>query len=336
MTAASVTSISIVVPVYSGSAYVRELANEINNVRTSLASQHLPVAINELIFVDDSARDGSPEIIDGLASEHSWITALHLSRNYGQHSATIAGILHSSGDWVATMDEDLQHPPNRLVELLTRAILNRADIVYASPNKPVHQARFRDWSSRGVKRLMQWMTGNPQIRDVNSFRLLRGDVARCSASVAMHDTYFDVNLMWFSERVQVVEMDLVDKRFISTGKSGYRLKTLVAHAWRMLFSGQIRILQASTVLGMVVTVLSMMTACFIVLLKLTYPAAITVRGWPSLMVAITFFGGLILLLLGVALQYLSALVLRAHGRPTFFVIDRSRDDALRTALEALP
>ena len=65
----------------------------------------------ELILIDDAAVDASPTIVDDLEADHAWVTALHLMRNFGQHAATIAGVLHSSGDWIVTMDEDLQHPP---------------------------------------------------------------------------------------------------------------------------------------------------------------------------------------------------------------------------------
>lgn len=322
------TTVSIVVPVYAGEEYLGALAREVLALRQAWAESGAPIALTELIFVDDSARDGSPDIIDTLAREHDWIVALHLSRNYGQHGATIAGILHTSGDWVVTMDEDLQHPPDRVPELLRAAVENRADIVYARPITPVHGAKIRDWTSVLFKRFLQWITGNRSVRDINSFRLLRGEIARSSASVAMHDTYFDVNLTWFSQRIIAVPMALQDQRFMRTGKSGYRLRTLLAHAWRMLFSSHLQILQLSTVLGLSTVAITILIVVGVTLWKLIFPSSIPVQGWTSLIVVLSFFGGVTMFMLGVALQYLSTLVLRAHGKPAFFVIDRSRDEEL--------
>jgi glycosyltransferase involved in cell wall biosynthesis len=321
------TTVSIVVPVYAGEEYLSRLVDEVVTLRAVWQASHAPIELVELILVNDGAKDGSPELMDTLASNNAWIP-LHLARNYGQHAATIAGILHSSGDWIATIDEDLQHPPGRIPELLRHVVEQRADIAYARPTSAVHGAKLRDWTSIGFKRLLQWITGNPNLKYVNSFRLLRGDIARNSAGVAMHDTYFDINLTWFTERIIAVPMELRDERFIRTGKSGYRLKTLLAHAWRMLFSSHLKVLQLSTVLGLFTVTLSILITIGITVTKLISPSSITVQGWPSLAMIACFFGGITMFMLGVTLQYLSALVLRAHGKPAFFVIDRSRDEIL--------
>src|SRR3954454_1261498 len=223
---ASQTTISIVVPVYAGEGFLPALVEQVLALRDGWAASGAPMVLAELVLVDDSARDGSPELIDRLAREHDWVVALHLSRNYGQHAATVAGILHTSGDWVVTLDEDLQHPPQNVPELLRHAVQQGADIVYARPVAAVHGAKMRDWTSVGFKRFLQWLTGVPSLRDISSFRLLRGEVARSSASVATHDTYFDVNLTWFTQRIIGVPMQLRDERFMQTGSE----RLPVAHA----------------------------------------------------------------------------------------------------------
>ena len=325
-------TLSVVVPVYAGEDYLPKLVAEVQALQVSWQKRGAPIALTELILVDDSARDGSAALVDLLAQEHDWIIPLHLARNYGQHGATVAGILYSSGDWVATIDEDLQHPPSRIPDLLQQAVRQHVDIAYANPTNPVHQAKVRDWSSVAYKRLLQWVTGTPSLRHVNSFRLLRGDVARSSASVAMHDTYFDVNLTWFTNRIIGVPMELRDERYTRTGKSGYRLRTLVSHAWRMLFSSDLKILQLSTGLGMLTLAMSFFLAVGIILAKSLAPAVVAVKGWASLVVIISFFGGITMVMLGITLQYLSTLILRAHGKPAFFIVNRSKDFELQDFL----
>ncbi|MEE4209834.1 MAG: glycosyltransferase, partial [Parvularcula sp.] len=156
-------TISIVVPVYSGEAYLERLAGQVDALRKTYAQHATGVEIAELIFVDDAARDGSSAIIDKISQTYPWVVALHLSRNYGQHPATIAGILHSSGDWIVTLDEDLQHPPFRITDLLAKAFEDEADVVYARPTGGVHEAAVRDTSSRLVKRVMHWVTGEKNL-----------------------------------------------------------------------------------------------------------------------------------------------------------------------------
>lgn len=322
--------ISIVVPVYAGEAYLERLINAIETVRHTWEAQDAPMSISELIMVNDAARDGSADVLELLAKTRPWIVSLTLSRNFGQHAATIAGILHSSGDWVVTLDEDLQHSPNRIEDLLRCAAAKQADVVYARPaSVDVHGKAWRDGSSRTFKRLMEWLTGNPTLHLFNSFRLMRGDIARATASVCSHNTYFDIALSWFTQRIEATTMDLSDERFTATGKSGYNLKSLVNHAQKMLFSSQLRFLTFGLWIGVGLFGISIVSGLYFSLVRLITPEAIPVQGWTSLFVVMTMSAGLLAAMLGLCLQYLATLVLKAHGRPTFFTIDRSSDQTLQ-------
>lgn len=317
--------VSVVVPVYCGSDYLEALVAALDDLRRDWQAQGAPFSLAEVIFVDDAAIDDSGNKIDHLAREHSWIVPLHLSRNFGQHPATIVGILHSSGDWVVTMDEDLQHRPEVIATLLRKAVTEHADIVYANPVSGVHDAAVRDWTSRSFKRMMQWLTDNPNLSSFNSFRLIRGPVARAAASVCSHDTYLDITLGWFTQSIRSIRVEMKDERYIKTKRSGYSLKSLLSHGWRMIFSSQIKLLRIGSVLGLAAMVLSVLAAVYFLTVKLFFPSDIQVQGWTSLFLAITFFGGLSAFMLGIVLQYLSSMILKVHGKPTFFTIDRSGD-----------
>ncbi|RCW81069.1 glycosyltransferase [Paracoccus lutimaris] len=317
--------ISVVVPVYCGSDYLEALVAALDELRREWQAQGAPFSLAEAIFVDDAAIDDSGSKIDRLAREHSWIVPLHLARNFGQHPATIVGILHSSGDWVVTMDEDLQHRPEVITTLLRKAVSEHADIVYANPASAVHDAAIRDWTSRSFKRMMQWLTDNPNLSSFNSFRLIRGPVARAAASVCSHDTYLDITLGWFTQSIRTIRIEMKDERYIKTKRSGYSLKSLLSHGWRMIFSSQIKLLRIGSVLGLAAMVLSVLAAVYFLTVKLFFPSDIAVQGWTSLFLAITFFGGLSAFMLGIVLQYLSSMILKVHGKPTFFTIDRSGD-----------
>ncbi|MEO1362187.1 MAG: glycosyltransferase family 2 protein [Pseudomonadota bacterium] len=324
------TTISIVVPVYAGADHLEALMDEIRKLKTDLDAQTAPVRLAEVIFVDDASKDGSDKVLQQLAKDTPWVVHLSLSRNFGQHAATVAGILHSSGDWVATLDEDLQHPPERVLDMLRRAIGTGADVVYANAKSGVHDAAIRDLTSRVFKRFMQWLTGNPKLKYFNSFRLMRGSIGRAVSSVCSHDTYFDVNLSWYTQRIEVEWMELKDERYIQTGKSNYSFRSLLGHAWRMLFSSHIKVLRLGAMIGFIVLGISVLGTVLLLTRELLYPDAVQVQGWTSLILSIMFFGGLSVLMLGIALQYLSTMILKSHGKPTFFVVDRSADADLAT------
>jgi undecaprenyl-phosphate 4-deoxy-4-formamido-L-arabinose transferase len=317
-----------VVPVYSGADYLAALIAEIERVRAGWSDGGAPLRLVEAVLVDDAAIDSSPTIADRLAGDKGWVTVIHLARNFGQHPATIAGILHTSGDWIITLDEDLQHPPGRIEDMLRIAVRDGHDIVYANPKSPVHQSHMRDFGSRLYKRLMQSVTGNSQIASFNSFRLVRGSIARAASSVCGHDTYFDLSLSWFTARVAVLPMDLKDQRYIRTKSSGYNFSSLVAHARRMMMSSGARVMRSASLLGLLFIGMSIVGGLGLVLYHLLYEAtSVLVRGWSSLILAVVFCSGFIIFLLGIVLEYIALLVLHAHGKPIFFIADR-RSDAI--------
>jgi glycosyltransferase involved in cell wall biosynthesis len=321
-------TLSVVVPVYQGAQHLAGLVAALAGVRSRLEAEDSPVRLAEAFFVDDGAIDESAAVLAALQARHSWLTIIQLSRNFGQHPATIAGILHCSGDWIASLDEDLQHDPKYLVPLLQHAVCEAVDIVYAKPLGAVHKSWLRDLGSAGFKSLMSRLTGDPHVRDFNSFRMMRGGIARAAASVCAHDPYFDVALSWFTDRIGTLPVEMTDRRYAEQKRSGYTLGSLGRHAGRMLASSRLTYLRLGSVVGVVALVGSVLMSLAVVGIKLLQPAAIQARGWVSLVILISFFGGLISLLAGILVELTSNLVARARGKPTFFVVDRSRDAAL--------
>jgi glycosyltransferase involved in cell wall biosynthesis len=235
--------ISTITPVYRGCRTLAALVDELNVVRRQLVNNGGPVRLAEAIFVDDASEDGSGEALYALAREHEWIRVVTLSRNFGQHAATMAGILHASGDWIVTLDEDLQHHPRFILSLLERAVSGQHDIVYARPQTPPHKSVYRDASSALYKRVLGKLSGNPHVSMFNSFRMIRGSVARGASAVAADQTYFDVAVGWFTSRVSTLELPLVDVRYAEERESGYGWRTLLSHARRMLMSSDIKVVR---------------------------------------------------------------------------------------------
>ncbi|MDQ7832243.1 MAG: glycosyltransferase family 2 protein [Desulfovibrionaceae bacterium] len=323
-------TLSTVTPVYSGAAYLPGLVERLEAVRLAFERDGAPVRLAESVFVDDGAVDDSAAVLDALAARHPFVRVIHLARNFGQHPATAAGILHTCGDWVVTLDEDLQHPPEMIESLLRKAAFEGADIVYVHPSQAVHKNLVRDLGSRSIKKILALVTGNEGIRHISSFRLLRGSVARAASSVCSHDTYFDIALTWFTDKVRAISAPLRDDRHIQSGKSGYTLRKLLSHARRMVLSTHTKILRAGGLLGLAMFLLSLLFTAYLVFNAFFPIQVIEVKGWTSTMIAIMFIGGITLFLLGIVLEYVSIVLLHTQGKPVFFVVDRSRDALLRT------
>ncbi|MCF6262302.1 MAG: glycosyltransferase [Xanthomonadales bacterium] len=322
-------SLNTVTPVYAGAEYLPQLVNKIEALRDRWAVSEIPLELTEAIFVNDASIDNSLEILYTLQESRPWIRIINLSRNFGQHQATIAGILHSSGDWVITLDEDLQHDPIFIDEMLQHTINQKRDITFANPDSSVHKNIIRDWGSSIYKNLVARITGNRHVKKFNSFRLIRGDIARGAASVCAHGTYLDVVLCWFTDKISAVSLPLVDQRFVESGNSGYTLRKLFSHARRLIISSEAKVLRFGALIGFIAIFIAIIFGLNIFYDKLFSPESIPVQGWTSLILTVLFFSGLITILVGIVLEYISVIVLHIQGKPTFFVVDRRSDKALR-------
>ena len=322
--------LTTVTPIYAGREYLPELVDRLERLRSDWQQDKAPVELYEAIFVDDASQDGSLDTLYELQESRNWLRVISLSRNFGQHQATVAGILHSSGDWVATLDEDLQHDPRFIVELLAKAIESTGDIVYALAETAVHKSVYRDLSSKLFKKIVSLLTGNHHIEKFNSFRLVRAPVARAASSICSHGTYFDIALCWFTDRVQAVSLPLKDNRYAESRKSGYTFRKLLSHARRLVISSEVKVIRLGTSIGLFAMLVALLLAARTLTLKLLDPGAIPIQGWTSLFLVSLFFGGLLALMMGVALEYISVILLHIQGKPTFYSIDRRSDIQLRS------
>lgn len=318
-------SLATVTPVYSGIEYLPRLIQEIATLRDKWLADDFPVSLDEAVFVNDDSSDGSLEVLYQLQEQYSWVNIVNLSRNFGQHQATVAGLLHTASDWVVTLDEDLQHDPRYIETLLEATILNGKDVCYANPEESVHQSWLRDWGSRGWKAIVAKITGNPHVRDFNSFRLMRGNLARAAASACAHGTYFDIALCWFTVRIVALKLPLKDERYIQGNSSGYTFSKLLSHARRLVMSSETKALRLGAIIGFIAIGIATFVGGKILLDKLITPEAIPVQGWTSLILTVLFFSGLITVLLGVILEYISVILLHTQGKPTFFEVNRQSD-----------
>jgi glycosyltransferase involved in cell wall biosynthesis len=321
-------TMSVVVPVYSGEKYLVDLVDQIDKLKAKWQKQGLDLLISEAIFVLDSPVDESRKILQEQTPGHTWIRLVDLSKNYGQHSATVAGILYSSGDWVVTMDEDLQHQPQEIETLLQKACKKNVDVVYALPKKAVHGGGYRDRFSRWAKFIIAKFSGNPFVRNFNSFRLIRGDIARAASSICAQYTYFDVALTWFTNRIDTVSIEMSDERYKSQKRSGYRFSTLIQHAKRLILTSDFRVLRITTSVAFLAFVAALALGVWVLYSRFFAPHPVEIQGWASIMIVILAFGSVGLFILGLIVEFLHMSMLQLQGKPAFFVVNRSSDSKL--------
>lgn len=319
--------LSMVVPVYSGEHFLEDLVTELMMLSEFLQAHDAPLRVGEIVFVDDESRDDSGKVLKKLEESNPLVSVVTMSRNFGQHGATIGGILHTTGDWVITLDEDLQHRPHEIPRLLAAAVTSELDLVYGYPSGRAHSV-FRDWASRSSKRAIAAISGAEQLTIASSFRLVRGSVARAAASTASHHAYLDVALSWFTTRATRIEIDTVDIRTQNGEASGYSFRRLLGHMRRALTTGDMRALRLVGGVGLIGVVAAVVLSIRFLVLILAGDLDRTAIGWPSTFAALLFFGGIIVTQLVVLAEYSVSSALHLRGKPAYFAVDRSNDAAL--------
>ena len=310
-------SISVVVPVYSGENTIRGLVDEISAL---IPVQHTPSGLEYLVesvvLAWDHGPDSSDEVIRELAAQYDWVRPVWLSRNFGQHPATCAGILATGSDWIVTIDEDGQHDPSHIPEMLDQAYQSRSQLVYANPsNEPPH-GFVRNIGSRIAKSIFKWLMGNSGADvDFHSFRLISGDVGRIVASSIGPGVFLDVALAW-----AVPSADKVDIPMRTEGRpaTSYTTRRLASHFWRLVLSSGTKPLRVIAGIGLVSAFFGFGLGIFYVLNRIF--GDVQIQGWTTIMVGALMGGGLILLSLGIIAEYLGMIAARSMGRSTYLVV----------------
>lgn len=308
-------SVGIVIPVYRGERTLGALIEEILRVdEVALTPAGCAFRITEIILVHDAGPDESDRAIRQFAAQNPRIVPVWLTRNYGQHAATLAGIAASRAEWVVTLDEDGQHDPGAIPELLDAALRHRVHLIYASGDQP--HGRLRRFGSRLARSLFARLSqkGRTAVH-FSSFRLILGELARLVTATAGTAVYLDVALSWVIGRSASVTTEL---RHEGREAISYSPKKLVGHFMRMMVSLGPRPLGWIVQLGTLIGVAGLGFAGLTVYQRLT--AGIDVRGWSSVMAVLLTGFGLTLIVLGVVARYIGTLVTIALGRPAYATV----------------
>ncbi|KAA8816504.1 glycosyltransferase [Bifidobacterium callitrichos] len=311
-----VHNVSAVIPVYGGEKTLEKVVTELADFHTvRRSSQGHLYRVSEILPVFDHGRDRSDIVIRELERRYPFVHGVWLSRNYGQHPATLAGISQSTGDWVVTMDEDGQHDPHAIGDMLDVAMREQADIIYAKPTNAAPHSLFRNLTSWGAKFVAKHLLGSNDAPKYQSFRLILGDVARALAVHAGNDTYLDVALGWVGNRIATCPVAL---RSEGDHQSSYNLIRLLGHFWRMVITGGTRPLRFVSAIGGLTSFAGIVWAIVLFFMQL-FSHAIKVPGWTSLMIVFLVFSGLILLSIGIVAEYIGISVRSSMGMPLYLI-----------------
>jgi glycosyltransferase involved in cell wall biosynthesis len=307
--------ISVVVPVYAGELTLPSLVKELVTLADDFTTPEGHLArVTEVVLVHDHGPDDSARVLRELAEEFPPVRLVWLSRNFGQHAATLAGMSSAGGEWIVTMDEDGQHDPADIAALLDRAMQQQVGVVYARPVNGRQHGPFRNITSSASKRLVNLVVSEGNAQTYHSYRLMLGEVGRGVAAYAGVGVYLDVALGWVAGTAATCPVTLREE---GVRPSGYRLRGLLSHNWRLVLTSGTRLLRMVAVVGALLALLGLVFAALLVAEKLL--GGDIQQGWTSVMVVLLVGTGSVMLTLGIMAEYLGVAVDMAMGKPLYLI-----------------
>lgn len=304
-------ALSVVVPVYNGALMLEPLCDRLLPVCRTYGSF-------EIVLVDDGSRDDSRMVVRQLQQRIPEIVLIELSRNFGQHNSTLAGLANARGEIVVTLDQDLQHPPEEIARLVAK-LEEGFDVVYGLPAVRPHSA-LRNLTSDFSK----WIAGKILSTSLNgnfsSFRVMRRWVAREVARFNSAYSYLDGFISWITANVGGVVVENPKSDF----ESRYTYFRLINHGLNLVVNFSIRPLQLASVAGVCSALVGLVAALFVVIEKLLFN--VPVPGWSSLMVVMLVVGGMQLAFLGLIGEYIGRVLMNSNQAPNYVIRSLQRGD----------
>ena len=299
--------LSVVVPAYNEEEVLPEFHKRISNVLDSMAVNA------EIIYVNDGSTDKSLEIMQDIQEKDHSAAIVDLSRNFGKEIALTAGLDHASGDAVVVIDADLQDPPE-LIPQLVKHWKEGYDVVYAKRIDRDGETVIKKVTAYVFYRLIQKVSRVKIPEDTGDFRLLSRRAVNSLNQLREHHRFMKGLYAWIGYPQKAVPYQR-DRRY--AGQTKWNYWKLWNFALEGITSFSIAPLKLATYLGLITALSAFIYALFIVFKTLIYGEP--VRGYPSLMVAILFFGGTQLFFTGVLGEYLGRMFNESKRRPLYFL-----------------
>jgi undecaprenyl-phosphate 4-deoxy-4-formamido-L-arabinose transferase len=296
---------SVIVPVYNNENGLEELIIQLNSYVKDKSA--------EVILVDDFSSDSSWFKLKELKKTFGNLKIIRLSKNVGQHAATICGVRESSGKFILTMDDDLVVKPVEFDKLIHLQQESNSKVVYGEFSTKDSLAIKR---SKKIYKNLSRLEGKNRGRG-SSFRLIDGELARQISEKHKNFIFIDEIILWYSEEIQFVE---VERNPNTQNKSRYTAKNLVRTTLGIIIYSTDLPLKVVTVIGLLMSSINFLIGIFFLYRKLV--DKIAEQGYASLIVSILFSTGLIIFSIGIISLYLRKLLRNQNNEPLYYISDK--------------
>jgi undecaprenyl-phosphate 4-deoxy-4-formamido-L-arabinose transferase len=299
--------LSLVIPVYNGSRTIAGLVEHIHRVFEGHSF--------EVVLVNDGSQDASEQACSALSKQFpSTVTFVHLSRNFGEHNAVLAGLSHSRGQYVGVLDDDGQNPPEEVARMLDALKQQNHDVVYGHYIEKMHSA-FRNWGSRFNDRMATLMLQKPADLYLSSFKVMNRFVVDEVLNYRGPFPYIDGLIYRTTRNIGQIP---VEHRASADGPSRYGLRKLVALWLNMFLNFSITPLRLAVYVGLAASCFSVLALVLIWIDKIWITRDLTL-GISTVLGTVVLFSGVQLMILGVVGEYLGRMYLGHTRTPQYIV-----------------
>jgi len=301
--------VSFVIPCYNSSLTIEKVVNEIQDAMGKLESYTY-----EIILVNDCSPDNTFEVISGLCEKYSNICGINLAKNFGQHGALMAGFHQVSGDILVCLDDDGQTPADEVDKLLNE-IESGQDVVYARYEHKKHSL-FRNFGSWLNEKMAQFLLGKPKELYVSSYFAARRFIV--DEMIKYENAYPYVIGLVLRSTKKITNVS-VNHREREVGTSGYTLGKLLGLWFNGFTAFSTKPLRMATISGGVFAIAGFVYGIYTIVKKFVNPAV--PMGFSSLMSAVIFIGGVLMIMLGLIGEYIGRMYICMNNAPQFVVRD---------------
>ncbi|HBS86806.1 MAG TPA: glycosyltransferase [Bacteroidales bacterium] len=298
---------SIVIPVYKCSSFILELNKRVVQAVTALSEDF------EIIYINDASPENDWELIKILSEKDNRIKGINFSKNFGQHKAIIAGLQHTSGNWVVVMDGDLQDQPEEIANLYFKA-LEGYDIVLAKRAKRKDKF-FKKWFSGLFYKVLGFFTNSKFDSSIGNFGIFNEKIisALLEFKGQVRTFRFIVGKVGF--RKTAIEVKHNER---PSGKSAYNYRKLFIMAFEIIISHSNKPLILTVILGFLISFISFVMGA--IYLYKYFAGLILVSGYTSLILSIWFLSGVTIFSIGIVGIYIGK-IFNELKNPPLFIID---------------
>lgn len=308
--------LSLVIPVYNARATIGDLVQHIHSVFDGTSF--------EVVLVNDGSRDESERICQRLCEKFpATITFVSLSRNFGEHSAVLAGLTNARGQYLAVLDDDGQNPPEEVKPMLAELKQKDFDVVYGHYIQKQH-SRFRNFGSWFNDRMATLMLKKPRTLYLSSFKVMTRFVVDEILKYSGPFPYIDGLIYRTTRNIGQIP---VEHRANTTQPSRYTLKKLIALWLNMFLNFSIAPLRLAVYVGLITACFSVVSLVYIAIDRIWITPDLP-HGIPTVLGTVVLLAGIQLTILGVVGEYLGRLYLGSTGTPQFIVRYVRRGDKI--------